>query len=407
MKKTLPGPVYATVSGFCLFAISICLARFAYGPLVPSLIEAHWVSKAEAGYLGAFNGLGVILGCAMAIWLPRITGIRLLMRASLLLAVIGLGMCFWNLGFAWLAVGRLLNGVASAALMIHTTALVVRSVSARSKRMCVGFAISGGGIAIVVISLVLPFSIVNGPSGGWLLEASITLLLAVVAWPFVSMAPHERTPSPDSIQPLESKRRGLILRIGIAYTLISVAVVPHTLFLADYMHRDLGLSVGDSSSLFGILGLGCAVGATYVGLLIRLLGTRGSLFISYSMGGAAIAMVLLFDEVIIVAASSFLIGVSLFGIVTLSSIRTLEIVGLSRHAHFWGFMALGFGLGMALGSYAMSVLLSLGFSYIDLFKVAQATVILALGIISYSWWRYRDVDDYTETNNGEAIHFSI
>ena len=70
-------------------------------------------------------------------------------------------------------------------------------------------------------------------------------------------------------------------------------------------------------------------------------------------------------------------------------------------------MALGFGLGMALGSYAMSVLLPLGFNYIDLFQVAQPPVILVLGIISYSRWHCRDVDDYTETNNGEAIHLAI
>jgi hypothetical protein len=47
MKIAQPMPIYAPVAGFCLFAISICLARFAYGPLVPSLINMYWVSKAE------------------------------------------------------------------------------------------------------------------------------------------------------------------------------------------------------------------------------------------------------------------------------------------------------------------------------------------------------------------------
>ncbi|MFL3653859.1 MAG: YbfB/YjiJ family MFS transporter [Halioglobus sp.] len=407
MKNNQPSPAYATISGFCLFAISICLARFAYGPLVPSLIDMHWVTKAEAGYLGAFNGLGYIVGCVVALWLPRITGIRLLMRTSLLLAVIGLGMCFWNFGFIWLAVGRSLAGFAAAALMVHTTALVVRSVSAKAKSMCLGFAVSGGGIAIVVISLVLPFFIVKGPSGGWFVEAAITFFIAAVAWRFVSMAPHEREPSPDSIKPLTSRRRRLVLLITAAYTLMSVAVVPHTLFLADYMHRDLGLSVGDSSSLFSILGVGCAVGAIYVGPLTRLVNTRWGLSINYMMATAAIAMVLLFDSVIVVAGSAFLIGVSLFGVVALSSIRTLEIVGLSRHAHFWGGMALGFGAGMAGGSYAMSALLSRGFHYIDLFQIAQVTVICALVILLFARWRYRDLENFTGKDNDQATHLTV
>lgn len=395
MKTALPGPVYATVSGFCLFAISICLARFAYGPLVPSLIDMHWVTKAEAGYLGAFNGLGYIVGCVAALWLPRVTGIRLLMRTSLLLAVIGLGMCFWNFGFA------------AATLMVHTTALVVRSVSAKAKSMCLGFAVSGGGIAIVIISLVLPFFIVKGPSGGWFVEAAITFLVAAVAWRFVSMAPHEREPSPDSIQPLAPRRRRLVLLITVAYTLMSIAVIPHTLFMADYMDRDLGLSIGDSSSLFSILGAGCAVGAIYIGPLTRLFETRWSLVINYMMGAAAIAMVLLFDSVIIVASSSFLIGVSLFGVVALTSIRTLEIVGLPRHAHFWGFMALGFGAGMAAGSYAMSALLSQGFHYLDLFQIAEVAVICALITLLFTRWRYRDLENLTEKDRSQANHLTV
>jgi hypothetical protein len=56
-------------------------------------------------------------------------------------------------------------------------------------------------------------------------------------------------------------------------------------------------------------------------------------------------------------------------------------------------MALGFGVGMAAGSYAMSALLSLGFNYIDLFKTAQVIVIIALGLIIFSWWRFRDINN--------------
>ena len=394
MKTKLPGPIYATIAGFSLFAISICLTRFAYGPLVPSLIDTHWLTKTEAGYLGAFNGFGYIIGCLIALWLPQFTGIRLLMRSSLVLAVIGIGMCSWNFGFAWLSLGRFLAGFSAAALMIHSTALLMKYFQEKTKDLFLGFAISGGGVAIVIICLVLPFFINNGPSGGWLLEAIITLLFAAIAWPFISMAPHQREPSSHSMQALVPKRKRLVMLTTIAYSLMSVGAVPHTLFLADYMHRDLGLSISDSITLFAIFGLGFLVGAIYVGMLIRLFGTRLSLCISYIIGVTAIAMVLLSDSIIIVASSSFLIGVFLSGSAGLSSIRTLEAVGLSRHPHFWGFMTLGFGVGMAAGSYVMSVLLSLGFNYIDLFKIAQIIVIFALGLIIFSWWRYSDLDDF-------------
>ena len=63
-------PVYATLAGFALIGTGLCLARYAYTPLIPALINAGWVDKAGAGYLGGFNCLGYILGCIAALRLP-------------------------------------------------------------------------------------------------------------------------------------------------------------------------------------------------------------------------------------------------------------------------------------------------------------------------------------------------
>lgn len=47
-------------------------------------------------------------------------GVKLLLRVSLVLAVCGLAMCSWDLGFAWLACGRLVTGFAGASLVIQS-----------------------------------------------------------------------------------------------------------------------------------------------------------------------------------------------------------------------------------------------------------------------------------------------
>ena len=72
------------------------------------------------------------------------------------------------------------------------------------------------------------------------------------------------------------------------------------------------------------------------------------------------------------------IGFFLFCCVTLSSIRTGEIAGAVRHPHDWGVLTLGFGLGLAIGSYGLSGLLSLGASYYTLFVIAQGILVGAL-----------------------------
>lgn len=48
MTATTLGTIRATSSGFCLIAIGLCFTRWAYTPLIPSMIDAGWVDKPEA-----------------------------------------------------------------------------------------------------------------------------------------------------------------------------------------------------------------------------------------------------------------------------------------------------------------------------------------------------------------------
>jgi hypothetical protein len=52
----------ATASALCAILVGIGLARFAYTPLIPALVEAGWFTPAEAAYLGAANLAGYLAG---------------------------------------------------------------------------------------------------------------------------------------------------------------------------------------------------------------------------------------------------------------------------------------------------------------------------------------------------------
>ena len=57
---------FATVAGMCGSLVSIGLARFAYTPLIPPLIQAHWFSPANAVSLGVANFAGYLAGALLA-----------------------------------------------------------------------------------------------------------------------------------------------------------------------------------------------------------------------------------------------------------------------------------------------------------------------------------------------------
>ena len=115
------------------------------------------------------------------------------------------------------------------------------------------------------------------------------------------------------------------------------------LFLTDYLYRDLGVGVAESSQLFSLVGIGSLVGALSSGVIARWIGTKSSLILNYPLGSAAVGVVLLTVNVTLITISAFAMGFFLFCCVTLSSIGTGEISGLRRHPRDWGFLTLGFG----------------------------------------------------------------
>ena len=56
----------AIFAGLCASLVGVGMARFAYTPLIPALIAAHWFAPAAAVYLGAANFAGYLGGALLA-----------------------------------------------------------------------------------------------------------------------------------------------------------------------------------------------------------------------------------------------------------------------------------------------------------------------------------------------------
>ena len=58
----MPGWIRISIGGAAALLIGMGLGRFSYTPLVPALVESGSLTAAEAGYIGAFNLLGYLVG---------------------------------------------------------------------------------------------------------------------------------------------------------------------------------------------------------------------------------------------------------------------------------------------------------------------------------------------------------
>jgi MFS family permease len=90
----------------------IGLARFAYVPLFPAMVAAGWVTGPEGGFLGAMNLAGYLIGVLGGRGLAARLGTARALDAGMALVGLAFAACAWNAGVAWLAVWRLLAGLA-------------------------------------------------------------------------------------------------------------------------------------------------------------------------------------------------------------------------------------------------------------------------------------------------------
>ena len=362
-------PFRATLAAVCAIGIALGMSRYAYTPLIPALIRDGWVSVPQAGFLGGANCMGYLASCLLAIVLPRYLPIRSVIRLSLAIALIGGLMSAFDLGFRWLILARFVAGLSAAPLLVLTPSVLSSQISDRWKKLCSGIAFAGNGIFIVLISLTLPFFLEFDVQLSWLYEAAVTVVACILVWPLSSRASGKPLVRSEVSDHLNGGQRKVLLGLILAYGLGAVAVQPPTLFLTDYLHRDLGLRVSEASQVFSILGVGTAIGAGVSGLFAGLVGSRLTLFVVYVSGVISMLLVLFTSKIWALALAAGLAGVFLMGLVAMTSQRTMEAVGHAQHPKTWGTMTLAFALGLTVGSNGMSALLQYGQTYFDLFAI--------------------------------------
>ena len=78
----------AVLAGLCANLVGVGLARFAYTPLIPALIAAHWYSASSTVYLGAANLAGYLAGALFARRMAATAGAVPSLRAMMAVATV-------------------------------------------------------------------------------------------------------------------------------------------------------------------------------------------------------------------------------------------------------------------------------------------------------------------------------
>ncbi len=380
MPQTKLSPFRSILAGICAIGVALGMSRFAYTPLVPALIRDGWVDIPQAGFLGGANCTGYVISCLIALILPRHFGVQSVMRMGLGFGLLGVVMSSFNLGFSWLVIARFIAGLSAAPLVVLTPSVLASQLPEKLKKIGAGLAFSGAGLFTLFVSLTLPFVLTKEVQVGWFYEALLIALASLAVWPLTSRASAQPMPAHAQSVRFTGNQKKVLLGLGCAYACGAIGMQPPTLFMTDYLHRDLGVAITEASQIFSFLGLGFAVGAASSGLLVTRFGSRTTLLTMFSTGVISLFLVLITKQIWLLAVAAGLSGFFVLGMVSATSQRTMECVGPEQHPRVWGNLSLIFAIGLSVGSLGMSALLKRGATYTNLFEIA--TIALGVGLIS-------------------------
>ncbi len=378
--------IYACIAGFSLFIIAMGINRFSYAPIIPYLVNSHWLTTPQGGYVGSANFLGYFLGAYSTHKLTRYFSIKKIMIVVLIISVIASTLCMINFGYIWLSIWRLVVGIVAGIIMVLTPTIILENMADKSKAIISGIMFSGIGIGIALTSWLIPhFNQWGNVISIWTGLAVMTLLLALLASAKCIKASNIDKQSAIQTNKLDNKKRRILFFAVTGYGLYGVGLAPSLLFLSDYAHRVLGVSTELSSLLFAILGIGCAVGSIMGGWIHNKFGNYYSVLFTSAIGIVSLLLITFTHSIMMVAISAFLTGFYLIALVVLMSLFVESVVGMPRHAQYWALMTLVYAGSQFVAGYIFSYALNFQFSYHDMF--ISGFIVLILSLISYMFIR--------------------
>ena len=255
-----------TLAALAAMFVGIGLARFAYTPLLPAIISAGWFLPDQAAYLGAANLAGYLAGAVIGHRLTRIVSTPAAARGLMALTAVSFFCCAEPASFAWFSLWRFVSGLTGGALMVIAAPSALALVPARRRGLASGLIFTGVGLGIAASGTLTPVLLSFGLAETWLAYGLITTAATLAVW--------RCWPAGQPVAASRAAASGHRTRwplqasaIVAAYGLVAAGLVPHMVFLVDYVARGLGAGIGAGAAYWVLFGLGATAGPTVAGLV--------------------------------------------------------------------------------------------------------------------------------------------
>lgn len=370
-----------SIAGAATLLVGMGIGRFSYSPMIPALIETGQFSAPQAGYVGAYNFFGYLVGTLAAPLMRTRWGEVPSLRICLLVALLCLIASILPWGFAWLALWRFLVGAMVGVMMIYSLAIVTRYAPAERLGAATGIVFTGVGVGILFTATLVPLLLDIGIAAAW---AGVALIGAIgvctAFWGWRAAGPDTGAPSPGMPMPPASRVKWTPVVVGLvsARTMFSLGLIPHSIYWVDYLVRGLGRDNAFGGLHWALFGVGAITGTYLWGRLADWIGFRAGLVLVFAALALGVALPVINSAGWALVLSSLMVGAQP-GFSAIISGRTHQLIGAAGMAEVWRWMALVSGIGQAIGGYAYVALFAYTESYMPIY-LAGGTA-MALGAV--------------------------
>jgi MFS family permease len=390
--------LFATLAGLCGSLVAIGLARFAYTPLIPSLIQAHWFTSSQAVTLGAANFAGYLVGALLGRPLAAALSNRSALRMLMAVVTAAFFACAYPLSVNWFFAWRLLSGISGGAIMVLVATSILPHIPAPRRGFVSGMIFLGLGLGIAASGTLIPKLLHHGLQTTWTGLGVVALVLTALSW-FGWPSTNPPAPAVPSGAHHGVRPQGLRLRVLYAqYAANALGLVPAMVLLVDYVARGLGRGAAIGADYWVLYGLAAIAGPVICGNVADRIGFGKAYRVGLLLQAAAVAMLAFSGNPLVLAASTVILGIFTPGIVPLVLGRIHELV---PHDHTeqraaWSRATTAFALFQALGGY--------GYSYLFSHTHNDYALIFACGAVALS---FAFVADLLASRIGIARHAAV
>jgi predicted MFS family arabinose efflux permease len=320
---------FATVAGMCGSLVSIGLARFAYTPLIPALIQAHWFSPANTVSLGAANFAGYLAGALLARPIAAALSSRKALRLLMFVATAAFFACAYPLSVVWFFVWRFASGLSGGVIMVLVPTSILPQIPAAKREFVSGIIFLGLGLGIAASGTLIPELLRLGLRETWFGLGILSLLFTVVSW-FGWPADNPPARKSETSNDVSFRSKISLAILYGQYAANALGLVPVMILLVAYIARGLGHGGDIGAAYGGVYGIAAIVGPVICGGAADKIGFRLSFRAALLLEVIAVGILSFAKNLVAVGIATVILGIFTTGVVPLGLGRIHDIL---PHSH--------------------------------------------------------------------------